>query len=97
MINVAGQNFHFVKPTVTLFFSSSINKTAKQWRDKNKNTKGNIRDYASLNELLVLSNVESYNAIMMETGISQANRMIELRQLARTQLMVLEKLNDTSV
>ncbi len=73
-----------------------FNKTAKQWRDENKDLKGNIRDYASLNELLVLSNMESYNAIMIEKGISQANRMIELRKLARTQLMALEKLNDTS-
>ncbi len=43
-----------------------FNKTAKQWRDENKNLKGNIRDYASLNELLVLSNMESYNAIMIK-------------------------------
>ncbi len=74
-----------------------FNKTAKQWRDKNKDLKGNIRDYASLNELLVLSNMESYNAIMIEKGISQANRMIELRKLARTQLLALEKLNDASL
>ncbi len=74
-----------------------FNKTAKQWRGENKNLKGNIRDYASLNELLVLSNMESYNAIMIEKGISQADRMIELRNLARTQLMALEKLNDTSI
>lgn len=74
-----------------------FNKTAKQWRDENKDLKGNIRDYASLNELLVLSNMESYNAIMIEKGISQANRMVELRKLARTQLLALEKLNDTSV
>lgn len=74
-----------------------FNKTAKEWRDENKNLKGNIRDYASLNELLVLSNMESYNAIMIEKEISQANRMIELRKLARTQLLSLEKLNDTSI
>ncbi len=76
---------------------SLFNKTAKEWRDENKDLKGNIRDYASLNELLVLSNMESYNAIMIEKGISQADRMIELRKLARTQLMALEKLNDTSI
>ncbi len=43
-----------------------FNKTAKQWRDENKDLKGNIRDYASLNELLVLSNMKSYNVIMIE-------------------------------
>lgn len=74
-----------------------FNKTAKQWRNENKDLKGNIRDYASINELLVLSNMESYNAIMIEKGLSQANRMIELRKLARTQLLALEKLNDTNV
>ncbi len=74
-----------------------FNKTSKQWRDETKDLKGNIRDYASLNELLVLSNMESYNAIMIEKGISQADRMVELRKLARTQLLALEKLNDTSV
>ncbi len=45
-----------------------FNKTAKEWRDENKELKGNIRDYVSLNELLVLSNMESYNAIMIEKG-----------------------------
>ncbi len=74
-----------------------FNNTAKQWCDENKDLKGNIRDYASLNELLVLSNMESYNAIMIEKRVSQADRMIELRKLARTQLLALEKLNDTSI
>lgn len=61
------------------------------------NIKGNMRDYASLNELLVLANMESYNAILIEKGISQVQRMIELRKLARTQLISLEKLNDTEI
>ncbi|MCV3754356.1 KilA-N domain-containing protein [Ureaplasma zalophigenitalium] len=73
-----------------------FNKTSKQWCDENKDAKGNIRDYASLNQLLVLSNMQSYNAIMIEKGMSQADRMIELRKLARTQLIALEKLNDNS-
>ncbi len=74
-----------------------FNKTAKEWREESKDLKGNIRDYASLNELLALSNMESYNAIMIEKGINQENRMIELRNLARTQLMALEKLNDNNI
>lgn len=48
-----------------------FNKRAKQWREENPNLKGNIRDYASLNELLVLANMGSYNAILIEKGISQ--------------------------
>ena len=69
-------------------------KRAKQWREENPNLKGNIRDYASLNELLVLANMESYNAILIEKGVDQKERMVELRKLARTQLLSLERLND---
>lgn len=72
---------------------SLFDKTAKQWRDKNKNLKGNMRDYATLNELLVLANMESYNAILIEKGLEQKERMIELRKLARNQMLSLEKLN----
>ena len=71
-----------------------FNKTAKQWREENPNLKGNMRDYASLNELLVLANMESYNAVLIEKGLSQKERMIELRKLARTQMISLEKLNN---
>ena len=74
-----------------------FNKTAKQWREENSNLKGNMRDYASLNELLVLANMESYNAVLIEKGLSQKERMIELRKLARTQIISLEKLNNISI
>ena len=74
-----------------------FNKTAKQWREENSNLKGNMRYYASLNELLVLANMESYNAVLIEKGLAQKERMIELRKLARTQMMSLEKLNDISI
>ncbi|KDE71817.1 DNA-binding protein, partial [Fusobacterium necrophorum BFTR-2] len=74
-----------------------FNKRAKQWREENPNLKGNIRDYASLNELLVLANMESYNAILIEKGISQKERMIELRKLVTTQLVSLEKLGDKEI
>ena len=74
-----------------------FNKRAKQWREENPNLKGNMRDYASLNELLVLANMESYNAILIGKGMDQKERMIELRKLARTQLMSIEKLNNTGI
>ncbi|MDW2834503.1 KilA-N domain-containing protein [Mesomycoplasma ovipneumoniae] len=74
-----------------------FNKTAREWRDENPDLKGNIRDYASLNELLVLANMESYNAILIGKGMVQKERMIELRKLARTQLTSLEKLNDSGI
>ena len=70
-----------------------FNKRAKEWREENPNLKGNMRDYASLNELLVLANLESYNAILIEKGIKQKERMIELRKIARNQILSLEKLN----
>ena len=74
-----------------------FNKRAKQWREANPELKGNMRDYASLNELLVLANMESYNAILISKGVEQAERMIELRQLARTQLLSLESLNTSAL
>ena len=70
-----------------------FNKRSKQWRDENPKLKGNMRDYASINELLILANMESYNAVLITKGIEQKERMIELRKLARTQLLSLEKLN----
>ena len=74
-----------------------FNKRAKQWREENPDLKGNMRDYASLNELLVLANMESYNAVLIGKGMEQKERMIELRKLARTQLMSLEKLGDSGI
>ena len=74
-----------------------FNKRAKQWREENQDLKGNMRDYASLNELLVLANMESYNAILIGKGIDQKERMIELRNLARTQLMSLKKLGESDI
>ena len=71
--------------------------TAKQWSEQNPTFEGNMRDYASLNELLVLANMESYNAILIGKGMDQKERMIELRKLARTQLMSIEKLNNTGI
>lgn len=70
-----------------------FNKSAKQWREENPELKGNIRDYASLNELLVLANMESYNAILISNGVGQKDRMIELRNLARKQLLSLANIN----
>ncbi|QQS87096.1 KilA-N domain-containing protein [Fusobacterium canifelinum] len=74
-----------------------FNKRAKEWREENPKLKGNIRDYASLNELLVLANMESYNAILIEKGIEQKERMIELRNLARTQLLSLENISNMNI
>ena len=63
--------------------------TAKQWRDANPDAKGNIRDEATLNQLLVLANMESYNAILIEQGKPQSERLHALRDLAVRQLHTL--------
>ncbi len=65
-------------------------KTAKQWKDENPTVKGNMRDVATLNQLLVLANLESYNAVLINQGKKQKERMELLRQLAVQQLQTLE-------
>ena len=67
--------------------------TAKQWRDANPDKKGNIRDYASINELICLSNMENLNAVFINDGMSQFDRLIKLNQIAIQQMKILE---DTS-
>ena len=63
--------------------------TAKQWREANSGVKGNMRDYASLNQLLVLANMESYNALLIEQKKQQAERLTLLRELAVRQMKTL--------
>ncbi|MDR0912690.1 MAG: KilA-N domain-containing protein [Methanobrevibacter sp.] len=61
-------------------------KTAGEWRRENKELKGNIRDYATLEQLVVLSNMESINALLIRQGISQSERLIELNKVAISQM-----------
>lgn len=67
-------------------------KTAKEWRDSNPSEKGNIRDQATIYQLLVLANMESYNAILIKQGKSQAERMQLLHELAVQQMTTLSSL-----
>ena len=64
--------------------------TAKQWREANPDLKGNIRDYATINELICLSNMENINAVLINDGVSQGERLIKLNQIAIQQMQVLE-------
>jgi hypothetical protein len=68
-----------------------FDKTAKQWRDENPNKKGNIMDFASIEPLVVLSNMESINAMLIQQEISQTDRLQLLNQLAITQMKSLLK------
>lgn len=60
--------------------------TAKEWRENNPEEKGNIRDYATLEQLVVLSNMESINALLIQQGLSQSDRLIQLNRVAITQM-----------
>ena len=65
--------------------------TAKQWRESNPDLKGNIRDYATINELICLSNMENINAVLINEGIPQSARLVKLNQIAIQQMEVLEE------
>lgn len=68
--------------------------TAKLWRDKNPDLKGNIRDYASINELICLSNMENLNAVFISEGLSQKERLVKLNQIAIQQMKVLQEVEN---
>ena len=68
-------------------------KTAAQWRRENPTLKGNIRDYATIEQLLVIANMESYNAILIEQNIPQSERLVQLNNMAKSQLRVLQQSN----
>lgn len=63
--------------------------TAREWRDKNPDKKGNIRDYAEVSQLVCLSNLENLNAYLIERGLTQPERLIELNKAAIRQMKVL--------
>ena len=65
--------------------------TAKQWREANPDKDGNIRDYAGINELICLSNMENINALLIEEGMSQPERLNKLNQIAIHQMSVLNE------
>lgn len=64
--------------------------TAKQWRDANPDLQGNIRDYATINELICLSNMENLNAVFINEGLQQKDRLIKLNQIAIQQMKILQ-------
>ncbi|MDR2205974.1 MAG: KilA-N domain-containing protein [Flavobacteriaceae bacterium] len=66
-------------------------KTAKQWRDENPISKGNIRDYATLEQLIVLSNLESINALLIQKKLPQNERLVQLNQVAIVQMKSLNE------
>ncbi|MBO7145198.1 MAG: KilA-N domain-containing protein [Salinivirgaceae bacterium] len=71
--------------------------TAKEWREANPNLKGNIRDYASINQLICLSNMENLNAVFINKGISQQERLKELNKIAIQQMQILENADNRAI
>ena len=67
--------------------------TAKQWRDKNPDKRGNIRDYANINELICLANLENINSIYINEGLKQSERLIKLNKSAISQMAILTETN----
>ena len=72
-------------------------KTAKDWREENPELKGNIRDYASINQLICLSNMENLNAVFIEKGLPQSERLMELNRIAIQQMQVLENIENKNI
>jgi len=71
--------------------------TAKQWSDANPELKGNIRDYASINELICLSNMENLNAVFINEGLQQKERLIKLNQIAIQQMKILQDIENRNL
>ena len=69
-----------------LLYIALFGMTAKEWRDAHPGNKGNIRDYATLEQLVVLSNMESINALLIEQGLAQGERLVQLNKVAITQM-----------
>ncbi len=71
--------------------------TAKEWRDANPDLKGNMRDYATINQLICLSNMENLNAVFINEGMSQHERLHKLNQIAIQQMTVLENIENKKI
>ena len=67
--------------------------TAKEWRDNNSNLDGNMRDYANIIQLVILSNLENLNAEMIKQGIKQKDRLQRLNEIAKNQYTILQENN----
>jgi hypothetical protein len=71
--------------------------TAKQWRDKNPELKGNIRDYANINELICLSNLENLNALFINENMPQKERLIKLNHIAIQQMKIFQEVENRKI
>lgn len=70
---------------------------AKQWREQNPDLKGSIRDYASINELICLSNLENLNALFINENLLQKERLVKLNQIAIQQMSILKEVENKKI
>ena len=93
--NLSPQQINFVYANEADVLNMALfGKTAKQWRDENPGKKGNIRDYANVSQLVCLANLENLNAVFINDGLLQSERLLKLNQIAISQMKIL--LADTS-
>ena len=71
--------------------------TAAEWRAANPELSGNVRDYATINQLICLSNMESLNSVLISEGLSQSERLVKLNQIAISQMTVLENVGQNKL
>jgi hypothetical protein len=85
--NITKEQVHFIYANEADILNVALfGKTAKQWREENPQTEGNIRDFATIEQLLVLANIESMNAEFIRMNLTQSDRLIKLNQIAIIQL-----------
>ena len=86
-------NFVYAEETDVLNMAL-LGMTAKEWCTKNSNLNGNIRDYATMNELICLANLENLNSVFINEGLKQSERLKKLNKIAISQMQIL---NDTDI
>lgn len=96
--NIKGKDINLIYASEADILNISLfGQTAKEWRDQNPKLKGNIRDHATVNELICLSNLENYNALFIEGNISKKERLVMLNQIAIKQMRILQQKKNSSI
>ena len=90
-------NFNYTEFGTIRNMAGLFGMTAKEWREANPELKGNMRDYATINQLICLSNMENINAVFINEGIAQSERLHKLNQIAIQQMTVLENVENKKI
>lgn len=88
--NLSNEQIHFAYASEADMLNVALfGITAKEWRTNNKDKEGNIRDYATLEQLICLANLESINSVLVKEGIDQSERLVKLNEIAKSQMKIL--------